>query len=111
VIVSLLTLLCVVVLLFRCGKCGGVPTIHNLEEIMSALDDLKAKADALSAEIATANAKADSVIAALVSVKAKLDALTGSTVTDADLQAVVGTLDAALQSVKGQEAKDDAAVA
>jgi hypothetical protein len=78
---------------------------------MSALDDLNSKVDALSAEVEIANGKADAVIAELVKVRDELAGLIGSTVTDADLEAIGAKIDATLASVKAQEAEDDSALA
>ncbi len=78
---------------------------------MSALDDLNSKVDALSAEVEASNSKADAVIAELVKVRDELAGLVGSSVTDADLQAIGDKIDATLASVKAQEAEDDAALA
>jgi len=84
------------------------------ESIMTALEDLNAKADALAAEVTAANAKTDQVLTALADTKQQLaDLLANSSgsVSDADLQAVAAKLDATLASVKGEETKEDAALA
>ena len=81
-------------------------------KIMTAIQDLDVKVDALSAEVEAANGKADALIAALVDVKAQLAALiaAGSGATDAEVNAVAAKVDAALASVQAQEAEDDAAL-
>jgi len=90
-------------------------SLHTLKDsLMTALEDLNAKADALAAEVAAANAKTDQVLTALADTKQQLaDLLANSTgsVSDADLQAVAAKLDATLAAVKTEETKEDAALA
>lgn len=80
---------------------------------MTAIQDLDTKVDSLTAELATANGKTDTLIAALADVKAQLAALiaAGNGATDADVNAVAAKIDAALQAVKDEEGKEDAALA
>lgn len=80
---------------------------------MTAIQDLDTKVDGLTAELATANGKTDTLIAALADVKAQLAALiaAGNGATDADVNAVAAKIDAALQSAKDEEGKEDAALA
>src|SRR3954468_17729402 len=81
--------------------------------IMTALEDLQAKAAALDAKVDSANDKADQLIAALATTKQQLADLLaqGGGATAAQLQAVADQLDNATFKLTQQEGEDDAALA
>lgn len=87
--------------------------LHSERRTMTAIQDLDAKVDTLSAELEAANGKSDALIATLADVKAQLAALiaAGNGASDADINAIAAKIDAALASTKAQEAEDDAALA
>lgn len=112
--------------LFRRGSCAGEHSmqlalmhrsLHHLERrIMIALEDITGKVDALSAEVNASNAKVDTLLTGFGDVKTELVALqkkfdSAVPITADDAAALVSKIDGIIGSVKGEEAKIDAALA
>ena len=90
--------------------------VLNLERrILTALEDVHARVDALDGALKAANAKTDLLIAGNVELKDHVAALikqfqSAVPVTDADLQAVSAKIDAINSALAGEVAKEDAAL-
>lgn len=112
--------------LFRRGSCDGEPSLRldtaqlfttlltNQRTIMSALDDLNAKADKTAADFATLKGKTDILLQGTADLKTQVAALqaqiaAGGTVSDADLAAVGAKLQAIDDAVNAEGAAEDAA--
>lgn len=81
------------------------------ENIMTALEDLQASAEALLKKVEESNAKTDALILIANTTKDALVALQGQAtgITAADIQAIVDKQKAAVASLTAQEAETDAA--
>lgn len=73
---------------------------------MTGIDDLNAKLDALNAQVDASNAKTDAVLDILAA-----KAASGSVVTNADLLAAIGRVDAIAAKVSAETSREDAALA
>ena len=96
---------------------GLRPFLNSMkDQIMTTLQDLQTKTDELVAKVEEANGKTDALILAAHTTKDALVALqqaatSGTTVTSADLQAVIDKQQAAIDSLAAQEVQTDAASA
>ena len=96
---------------------GLRPFLNSMkDQIMTTLQDLQTKTDELVAKVEEANGKTDALILAASTTKDALVALqqaaaAGTTVTSADLQAVIDKQQAAIDSLAAQEVQTDAASA
>lgn len=81
------------------------------DEIMSAIDDVKARVAELTAEVETANDKADQLIELVDDLRQKITDLgNGDGATKEQLLELASSIVSAQDSLKAQEAQDDAAL-
>jgi peptidoglycan hydrolase CwlO-like protein len=82
------------------------------EQIMSALDDLKAKVADLQASVEDGNAKQDQMIALIGGMRQQIiDLGNGDGATKEQLLGLAAQIDQTLTDIQAQKAEDDAALA